>query len=362
MNDWVSTVVLGNSLAAWAASAAAAAVVLLVLLLGKRVLAGRLKALAGRTAGTLDDIAAELIVATRGWVLLLLALYIGSTLVSLADAVDRAAWALLVLALAAQVLTWGNLLIAYWLVTRFRVGEQVGGEDAAGQQLQLERGSAFGAVGFVARLALWSVVGLLVMDNLGIDVTTLLAGVGVGGIAVALATQSVLGDIFNSLSIVLDKPFEVGDYVVVGDIRGNVERIGIKTTRLRSLTGEQIIFANSDLVGSRIQNFKSLKERRALFQFGVTYQTPAAKLEEIPAMVKRIIEGVGLTRVDRVHFASYGDSALLFEVVYYVLSREYVDFMDVQHEINLSLFRTFEGEGIEFAYPTQTLYLQQADA
>jgi small-conductance mechanosensitive channel len=172
----------------------------------------------------------------------------------------------------------------------------------------------------------------------------------------------VLGDIFNSLSIVLDKPFEVGDYVVVGDIRGNVERIGIKTTRLRSLTGEQIIFANSDLVGSRIQNFKSLTERRALFQFGVTYQTPAAKLEEIPAMVRKIIEGVGLTRVDRVHFASYGDSALLFEVVYYVLSREYVDYMDVQHEINLALFRTFEGEGIEFAYPTQTLYLKQADA
>jgi small-conductance mechanosensitive channel len=163
--------------------------------------------LAGRTAGTLDDIAVELIVATRRWALLLLALYIGSTLVSLADAIDRAAWAVLVVAAAAQVLTWGNLLIAYWLVKRFRVGEQGSGEDASGQKLQLERGSAFGAVGFVAKLVLWSVVGLLVMDNLGIDVTTLLAGVGVGGIAVALATQSVLGDIFNSLSIVLDKAF-----------------------------------------------------------------------------------------------------------------------------------------------------------
>ena len=179
------------------------------------------------------------------------------------------------------------------------------------------------------------------------------------GIAIALAVQNILGDIFCSLSIILDKPFELGDFIIVGDLMGTIEHIGIKTTRLRSLSGEQLVFSNSDLVGSRIRNYKRMWQRRIVFEFGVTYQTPAAKVERIPGIVAEILGGQDRARLDRAHFKSYGNSALIFEVVYYVLEPDYNVYMDVQQAINLALMHRFEAEGIEFAYPTQTLYVHR---
>jgi small-conductance mechanosensitive channel len=173
--------------------------------------------------------------------------------------------------------------------------------------------------------------------------------------------QNVLSDLFASLSIVLDKPFVIGDFIIVDDLLGSVEYIGLKTTRIRSLSGEQIVFSNTDLLNARIRNFKRMYQRRAAFTFGVTYQTPYEQLATIPQMVRDIIEDQDAASFDRAHFFRYGASSLEFEVVYHVLDPDYNRYMDIQQAINLELFRRFEAEGISFAYPTQTLYLHDAE-
>jgi small-conductance mechanosensitive channel len=188
----------------------------------------------------------------------------------------------------------------------------------------------------------------------------LVAGLGIGGIAVALALQNVLGDLFASLSIILDKPFVLGDFIIVGDLLGVVEKIGLKTTRVRSLSGEQLIFANSDLLSSRIRNFKRMQERRIAFGFGVLYQTKPEQLEAIPGMVKGIIEGQENARFDRAHFKGFGESAYDFEVVYFLNTPDYVAYMDCQQAINLGICRGLAERGVEFAYPTRTIYLHGA--
>ncbi len=212
-------------------------------------------------------------------------------------------------------------------------------------------------LGFVLRLGVWTIVLLLLLGNLGVQITPLLAGLGVGGIAVALAAQNVLGDLFASLSIVLDKPFAVGDFLIIGDFLGTVEQVGIKTTRLRSLSGEQLVFSNNDLLNSRIRNYGRMYERRVLFSIGVTYQTPSEKLRRIPRIVREAVEAQDRVRFDRSHFKEYGDFALVFETVYYVLAADYNIYMDIQQAINLRIYEQFEAEGIEFAYPTQTVYV-----
>jgi small-conductance mechanosensitive channel len=218
------------------------------------------------------------------------------------------------------------------------------------------------AVGFVARLVLWSVILLLALDNLGVDVTALVAGLGVGGIAVALAVQNILSDLFASLSIVLDKPFAVGDFLIIDSFLGSVEHVGLKTTRLRSLSGEQLVFSNTDLLGSRIRNYGRMFERRVVFKIGVTYQTPRDKLTKIPGIIREAIEAQDKTRFDRSHFNEYGEFSLNFESVYYVLGPDYNLYMDIQQAINLRIHERFEEEGIEFAYPTQTLFLARQGA
>lgn len=200
---------------------------------------------------------------------------------------------------------------------------------------------------------------VFLLDNMGVNVSAVVAGLGIGGIAVALAAQAVLGDLFASFSIFLDKPFQPGDFIIVGDLMGTVEQIGIKTTRVRSLSGEQLVFSNADLTSSRIRNFKQMFERRALFQFGVVYQTPLDKVKRIPDMVREIIGGIGETRLDRANFFKFGDSSLDFEVVYYVKKPDYNIYMNCQERINLALMERFQKEGIEFAYPTRTLYIEK---
>jgi small-conductance mechanosensitive channel len=256
----------------------------------------------------------------------------------------------LIIGLAAlQVGLWGNALIAHGLADYQRRHLT---EDA-------EAVTSVRAAGFLARLLLFTLVVLLVLDNIpGVDVTALIAGLGIGGIAVALAVQNILADLFASFSISLDKPFAIGDFIVVGEYMGTVENIGLKTTRLRSLSGEQLVIANDDLLRSRIRNYRRMSERRVVFGFGIVYQTAYRKLQGVTAMVREIIEGTEQTRFDRAHFKAYGDSALEFEVVYYVLAPDYSRYMDIQESINLALFRRFEEEGVEFAYPTRTLYLR----
>lgn len=206
-------------------------------------------------------------------------------------------------------------------------------------------------------VVLWAVGILVLLDNLGFKLSAVLAGLGIGGVAVALASQAVLGDLFSYFAILFDKPFEHGDMIIVGDMAGTVEAIGIKTTRLRSLGGEQLVFSNTDLTGSRVRNLKRMQERRVLCRVGVTYNTSSALLEELPGRIKAIVASVPQARFDRAHFAAFGPSSLDFEIVFFVLSPDYNDFMNVQQTINLAIKSDFEARGIEFAFPTQTVYL-----
>jgi small-conductance mechanosensitive channel len=244
---------------------------------------------------------------------------------------------------------WGNVALQFGL-THYLKSRAT--DDAAAA-------TTISAGRFVGALVLWSVALLLALDNLGVDVTALVAGLGIGGIAVALAAQNILGDLFASLSIVMDQPFVLGDFIVVGDKLGTVEKIGLKTTRLRSLSGEQLIFSNTELLKSTIRNYKRMFERRVLFELGVVYQTPHEKLARIPGLIRAIVETQQRVRFDRAHFKAFGDSALVFETVYFVLSPEYNDYMDIHQAVNLAIVAKFAQEQIEFAYPTQTLYVQR---
>ncbi|MNJ87427.1 Low conductance mechanosensitive channel YnaI [compost metagenome] len=209
----------------------------------------------------------------------------------------------------------------------------------------------------IANVIIWILGIIFLMDNLGYNVTTLIAGLGVGGIAIALAAQAVLGDLFSYFVIFFDRPFEIGDFVVVGDKNGVIEYIGIKTTRIRTLSGEQLICSNTDLTNSRLHNFKRMQKRRIVFSLGVTYQTTHAQLSEIPSLIKESIDKRTKLQFDRAHFSGYGDFSLNFEVVYYVLDPDYTVYMDNQQAVYLDIFEAFEHRGIEFAYPTQTLFV-----
>lgn len=209
----------------------------------------------------------------------------------------------------------------------------------------------------VVRVAVWSGAVLFILSNLGINITAFVAGLGISGIAVALAAQAVLGDAFSSFAIFMDKPFRIGDFIIVGDLLGTVEHVGFKTTRIRSLYGEQLIFSNSDLTSSRIKNYKRMKERRVVFSVGVIYQTPVEKVKAIPPMIEKIIKEHKNARFDRVHFRSFGDFSLNYEIVFYVLSPDYNTYMDLQQSINFRVMEEFKKAKIEFAYPTQQLYI-----
>ena len=209
----------------------------------------------------------------------------------------------------------------------------------------------------IIKVFIWGMGIIFLLDNLGFKISTVIAGLGIGGIAVALAVQSVLGDLLSYFAIFLDRTFEIGDFVIVGDYLGVVEHIGIKTTRICSLSGEQLVFSNADLTSSRLRNYKKMGKRRVVFKLGVTYQTSLKQLKEIPIIITRIIKGINDTVFDRAHFSTYGDFSLIFETVYYVLGNDYNKYMDAQQEINFAIKEEFEKLGIEFAYPTQTLYL-----
>ncbi len=313
------------------------------------LLSWRLRRWSEQTLTEVDDRLTEILERTRWFFMIAVGLWVAVTFVHLQEDVERFVRRAAVLAALAQCAVWGAHLVT---ITVDRQQQRTLQDDDAASATGLA------ALGFILKLVLFSGIALVALDNLGFDVTALVAGLGVGGIAVALAVQNILGDLFASLSIVLDKPFVIGDFLIVGDYLGTVEKVGLKTTRLRSLGGEQIIVANSDLVDSRIRNYKQMQERRVVFSFGVLYQTTGEQLKSIPKTVEWIIREQELARFDRAHFQKFGDSSLDFEVVYYVLSPDYNVYMDVQQAINLELVDVFEKEAIGFAFPTRSLYLQ----
>lgn len=222
------------------------------------------------------------------------------------------------------------------------------------------KASALSLIATMAQVVVWVFGGLMLLANFGINVTSLVAGLGIGGLAVALALQTVLSDLLSSFSIYFDKPFKVGDFIVVGDKMGTVQKIGIKTTRLRSLSGEELIVPNGQMTSAIVQNYKRMEERRVVLEVGVVYSTSPETLREITTWAEEIIGALEIVRFDRAHFKSFGDSALVFEIVYFVLNSDYTTYMDIQQKINLELLEKFNTNGVEIAFPTQTLYLAKS--
>lgn len=209
------------------------------------------------------------------------------------------------------------------------------------------------------RMVLWSIGFLLILSNAGVDITSLVAGLGIGGLAISLALQNILSDLFASFSIAVDKPFEIGDFVVVGEHKGNVKHIGLKTTRITALEGEEIVISNAELTSARVQNYKKMEKRRIIFTFGCTYDADPAKLEQIAKDVGAIIEDHEYAELDRIHFNAFGDSDLQFEAVYYMTTSDYLIYMDTQQDINVRILQYYKENGLEMAYPTQTLYVKK---
>jgi len=340
--------ILQNSLQTWLIALVTFIVTALGLRIVMRGMIHKLAKLAQVTETRTDDIAVA-VLARTGWPFQLAAgLFAGSMLLELPQRLAATGRTALVLLLLVQLGIWGAVLLGEML-KYYR--ERAMAENPAAV-------TTINVIGFIGKLALWAILLLLFLDNLGINITALVTGLGIGGIAVALAVQNVLGDLFASLAIMLDKPFAVGDFLAIDDYLGSVEYVGLKTTRLRSLSGEQLVFSNSDLLKSRIRNYGRMFERRVVFSLGVLYETPRDKLKIIPGIIREAIEAQANTRFDRSHFMNYGAYALMYETVYYVLTSDYNAYMDIQQAIYFNIHERFEQEQIEFAYPTQRLIVE----
>jgi small-conductance mechanosensitive channel len=316
------------------------------------VLRRSLRTISRRTTNNLDDVATEAVLAIRSWILIGIAVGVGAQNLALPTRVRFLIEHVTIVLILVQMGISGAAAIRGHVTAYGR------------RQLQSDAASVttVRAVGFLGIFVLWAVLALMALDNFGIEITALVAGLGIGGIAVALAVQNILGDLFASLSIVLDKPFVDGDFIVVGDMAGTVEQVGLKTTRVRSLSGEQLVLSNSDLLQSRIRNFKRMQERRIVMAVGVVYDTSADDLAIIPGMMREVIEAQEDVRFDRAHLKGLAASSIDFEAVYYVRSPEYIVYMDRQQAITLELIRRFQAAGLEFAFPTQTLHIVRPPA
>lgn len=345
--EMLDTVLLNNSLQKWLIAVFIAIAFVMITWLIRCLSLKHLNKHAEDAEGMLLPVLVAMVKRTKWLFMLIVGIYLGSIVLSVPEHSRRLLNSMVIVTLLLQAGLWARAAMLASISQYHR--QQVSKDPASVTTLNV--------IDFIGRVVVWAIVVLLVLDNLGVNITALIAGLGVGGVAVALALQTILGDLFASLSIVLDKPFVVGDFLIVGDLMGSVEYVGLKTTRLRSLSGEQLVFSNSDLLNSRIRNYGRMFERRVPFNIGVIYQTPRDKLILIPRIIQEAIEQQDKTRFDRSHFQSYGDSALIFESVYYVLGPDYNEYMDIQQAINLHIYERFEQEGIEFAYPTQTLYL-----
>lgn len=309
----------------------------------------RLKRWSEKTATTLDDFLVELVQSVAlplayfgAFYLSISVLTLNPLLKKIINVAGMAVLTLFTARLAMALISYGFNI--YW--------------KQRGKDITLDR--SLKGILRVIRLVIWGLAVVFFLDNLGFKISAVIAGLGIGGVAVALAAQAILGDLFSYFAILFDRPFEIGDFIIIGEYLGTIEHIGIKTTRIRSLSGEQLIFSNTDLTNSRVRNYKRMEKRRVLFKLGVTYQTPLEQLKTIPAIIENVIKNVKDTIFDRAHFSAYGDFNLIFEVVYYVIGSNYNKYMDIQQEINFAIKKEFEAKGIEFAYPTQTLYVNSA--
>ncbi|TRZ77433.1 mechanosensitive ion channel family protein [bacterium] len=347
MGNISSQTILNNTSNLYAWAVIIFIVTFIALKIFKGFIVSYLKKISEKTKTTADDVAVKILQRIGTPFYIVVSLYLAIQPLELPEYIAQAVYYALIFLGTYEVVKAVQTLIDY-IIERTLQKEGVKERESVG---------VIKMFGQIAKISVWIGATILVLSNFGFDVTSLIAGLGISGIAIALALQNILGDLFSSLAIFIDKPFKVGDFIIAGSEMGTVQKIGIKSTRIIALRGEEIIISNQDLTNARVLNFKKMEKRRIDFGIGVEYGTDAEKLKKIPQIIKDIIKDIELTDFDRAHFHEFGDFSLNFEIVYYVLTNDYNKYMDIQQEINLKIVDVFKKEKIEIAFPTQTVYV-----
>lgn len=344
--QWWERIFLGNTLLNWFIAFGIVVVSWSLIRFGRLVIFKRFKQFSARTRNTLDDFIVQITEGALIPALYLGALYAGVSYLTIGAKISR------LLHVAVMVVVTFIIIKTITSALNYLINNALGNNPE-----DLERKRHARGIIIIINIVLWILALVFLVNNLGYNITSVVTGLGIGGVAIALASQTILGDLFNYFVIFFDKPFEVGDFIIVDDKMGAIEYIGVKSTRIRTLSGEQLICSNTNLVNARIHNYKRMEKRRVVFTFGIPYNTPPEKVARIPVMLKEIILKQETTTFDRAHFSAFGQFSLTFEVVYYILSADYNLYMDRQQAIYLAILNLFKREGIYFAYPTQTLMI-----
>lgn len=348
MENFLDQAFWGNTVKDYLISLIAFVIVALILWVFKRIFLNRLKKIAKKTKTEIDDVLIKCLQLINWPLYLAIALWVAFKFIYIAPNINKI------------YNYFVTIIIIYYAVKIIIVWINYFTDNITKKRVEEGRATDAGIIKLINNILkgiLWVIAILILLDNFGVNITTLIAGLGIGGLAIAFALQAILGDVMASFSIYFDRPFDIGDFIIVGDLSGNVKKIGIKSTKIDSLSGEEIIIPNKDLGNSRVRNYKRMQKRRILFTLGVTYDTPLAKLKMIPDIITKIVNENEICNLDRVNFHKFGDYSLIFEVVYYVLDPDYKVYMDIQQKINFEIKESFEKEGIEFAYPTHTLFV-----
>ena len=341
------TELYSNTLSEYAWALGLFLLIILVFKIVKNRLWHRLEKISKISKTNFDDKLVEMLQSIKFPFYLVLSLWIVSRGLDLSSLVNDIINTLFIVLIFHQLTKFFQLLIKFW------VSKNVEAEAQKNNILPL--------LSTVMKVVVWIFALLLILSNLGVNVSSLIAGLGIGGIAVALAAQALLGDIFSSITIYFDKPFEAGDFIILedGTTMGVVEKIGFKTTRIKAIGGEEVVVSNSSLTSQKIHNYKKMEKRRVAVNFGVVYSTPQEKMQRIPEIVKNIVDSISEIDFDRVHFKKFADSSLVFELVYFVDTADYYAYMDHNQSLHLQIKEQFEKENIDMAFPTQTIHLNK---
>lgn len=340
------TEILGNTVSDYSVALGITLAAFLIFVAIKKIVLARFKEFAASTKNKIDDFVADLLDAVYPFLYLIMSIYVGSLFIIIQEPFRQYFNYFCIVLILVYVMRLTNRVVNF----------------AAANMLERKKVKNEALAKFLTQLvniSLWLILGIMVLSNLGVNVTSLVAGLGIGGLAVGLALQDVLSDLFSGVSILLDKPFAIGDYVMIGSDDGIVKKIGIKTTRITTLQGEELIFSNKHIAASKISNFKRMKRRRMTINIGVEYSTPVKKLEKISSWIEEIIKKQELAEFDRCYFTEMADFSLVFEIVFYTNSNVYAEALAVKHEINLDILRTFEQEKVAVAFPTQTVHVRK---